>query len=592
MSTTEPDVEQRPTAEPTRPEATVRALVAGCAIGIVLAAGNVYTALKTGFIDGMSIMAALLGFVIFSSVKKLARRRYGPLENNITQTTAASAAIMSFVVGLPGPVAALDMMGMVPPGWAMAVWGAATGLLGIAAAIVLRRKLIVEDALPFPTGRATAELIDTIHSGREAAMRRAWLLAGTAAVAMAITWFREGSPRFIPQATPFGGAIAGVAVASLTIGMSWSPLLASVGAFIGPRGGVSVLLGGGIAWGVLAPRLLNAGIVREAGFGAFTAWLAWPALGLLAAGSFLPLLLDPGALRRSLRDLGALARGRAAGPPNAGLAAGAADRPVGSRLLGSLFLVSVVTLVLAGRIVFGISPAVTLIAVVLALVLTNVSARATGETDVAPIGPVGMLTQLAFAGAGAVGSMVTGWASSGASAQASGTLYAFRTGERVGASTRAQVGAQLVGCLLGAAVVVPVYFLLVRSYGIGTEALPVASAQSWKAMAEAVRGGTAALPPYAALAGGMGIATGVILTLCARTRIGRFVPSPAAIGMGMLVPGSYSLAIFVGAMAVMIARRVRPGLNESVVLTVAAGGMAGESLMGVIAAALMAAGAL
>jgi hypothetical protein len=152
MSTTEPNVEQRPTAEPAPPEATVRALVVGCGIGIVLAAGNVYTALKAGFIDGGNITAALLGFVIFSSVKNLARRRYGPLENNITQTTAASAAIMSFVVGLPGPVAALDMMGMVPPGWAMAVWGAAAGLLGIAAAIVLRRKLIVDDALPFPTG--------------------------------------------------------------------------------------------------------------------------------------------------------------------------------------------------------------------------------------------------------------------------------------------------------------------------------------------------------------------------------------------------------------------------------------------------------
>jgi uncharacterized oligopeptide transporter (OPT) family protein len=592
MSMIEPDAEPRPSAEPARPEATVRALVVGCGIGVVLAAGNVYTALKTGFIDSGSIMAALLGFVIFSSVKDLARRRYGPLENNITQTTAASAAIMSFVVGLPGPVAALHLMGMVPPGWAMAVWGAAAGLLGIAAAIVLRRKLIVDDALPFPTGRATAELIETIHTGREAAVRRAWLLAGAAAVAVAITWFREGSPKLIPQATAFGGSIAGVAVASLTLGMSWSPLLASTGALIGLRGAVSVLLGGAIAWGVLAPRLLNAGIVREAGFGPFTSWLAWPALGLLAAGSFLPLLLDPGSLRRSLRDLSALARGRSARPPKPGAAAGAADRPVGSRLLASLFIASVVTLVLAGRIVFGISPAVTLLAVGLALVLTNVSARATGETDVAPIGPVGILTQLAFAGAGAAASMVTGWASSGASAQACQALYAFRTGERVGASTRAQVGAQLLGCLLGAAVVVPVYFLLVRSYGIGTEALPVASAQSWKAMADAVRGGTAALPPHAALAGGLGIATGVILTLCARTRMGRFVPSPAAIGMGMLVPGSYALAIFAGALAVMIARRVRPGLNESVVLTVAAGGMAGESLMGVVAAALMAAGAL
>jgi uncharacterized oligopeptide transporter (OPT) family protein len=138
----------------------------------------------------------------------------------------------------------------------------------------------------------------------------------------------------------------------------------------------------------------------------------------------------------------------------------------------------------------------------------------------------------------------------------------------------------------------PVYFLLVKTYGIGTEALPAAGAQSWKAMAEAIVGSAASLPRYAPLAGGLGLAAGALLALAARTRVGRFLPSPAAMGMAMLIPGSYSLAIFVGTAAVMIARRLRPGLDESEVLTVAAGGMAGESLMGVAAAALTAAGAL
>ena len=40
-----------------------------------------------------------------------------------------------------------------------------------------------------------------------------------------------------------------------------------------------------------------------------------------------------------------------------------------------------------------------------------------------------------------------------------------------------------------------------------------------------------------------------------------------------------------GAMAVVVARRLRPDLTESTVLTIAAGGMAGESLAGVLVAA-------
>jgi uncharacterized oligopeptide transporter (OPT) family protein len=111
-------------------------------------------------------------------------------------------------------------------------------------------------------------------------------------------------------------------------------------------------------------------------------------------------------------------------------------------------------------------------------------------------------------------------------------------------------------------------------------------------MADAIGGGTSALPPYAMLAGGLGLAAGALLTLGARTRVGRFVPSPAAMGMAMLIPGSYSFAIFVGAMVVVIARRVRPDLSEAAVLTLAAGGMAGESLAGVLVAALTAAGLL
>ena len=300
----------------------------------------------------------------------------------------------------------------------------------------------------------------------------------------------------------------------------------------------------------------------------------------------MPLLLDVGMLRRTLRNLVALARGGSAG----GRRAAAAERPIGA--LVPLFLGGVVILLLVGRSVFGIGSGALIATIVIALLLTNVSARATGETDVAPVGAVGNLTQIAFAGAGAATSLLTGAASSASSAQASVMLYAFRAGERLGASPRPRIAGQLLGAALGAAIVVPVYLIVVKAYGVGTEALPAASAQSWKAMAEAIQGGAAALPPRALLAGGLGLATGIVIALAARTRVGRFLPSPAAMGMAMLIPGSYALAIFAGAMAVVAARRVRADLSGEAVLTAAAGGMAGESLAGVIVACLSALGLL
>ena len=122
-----PAVDQQPGA---RRELTARALLLGCAIGAVLAAGNVYTGLKTSFIDGGSIIAALLGFTFFTTWKRLSRTPYLALENNITQTTASSAAIMSFVAGVPGALPALSMMGHSYPAWAIAAWGVALGFLG------------------------------------------------------------------------------------------------------------------------------------------------------------------------------------------------------------------------------------------------------------------------------------------------------------------------------------------------------------------------------------------------------------------------------------------------------------------------------
>jgi uncharacterized oligopeptide transporter (OPT) family protein len=156
----------------------------------------------------------------------------------------------------------------------------------------------------------------------------------------------------------------------------------------------------------------------------------------------------------------------------------------------------------------------------------------------------------------------------------------------------AQMWAQILGAVIGAAAAVPAYIAITHAYGIGTEALPSPSALSWKATAEAVRGGVAAMPRYAAAAGAIGFAVGIILSALGRTRWGRFVPSPAAMGMAVIEPFSLSMTVFLGGLLLVIIKRVRPSMPEAELMSVAAGGIAGESVMGVIVAALLATGLL
>src|SRR6476620_5775897 len=87
-------------------EVTWRAIVMGCVLGALLAAANTYTTLALGFLDGGYIVASVVSFAYFAPLRGLARA-YSALENNLTQTIASSAAGMSMVIGLGGPIPAL-----------------------------------------------------------------------------------------------------------------------------------------------------------------------------------------------------------------------------------------------------------------------------------------------------------------------------------------------------------------------------------------------------------------------------------------------------------------------------------------------------
>jgi OPT family oligopeptide transporter len=357
-------------------------------------------------------------------------------------------------------------------------------------------------------------------------------------------------------------------------------LLLGTGLLIGPRNGLSLLAGALVGWGGLAPLSIRLGLVPRAEFPLLSAWLLWPGVGLMTSAALTSLALHWKAFGRGVRDLAQLRFGeaRTRGP-----------------WIWALPIAAIGLVVILGRSVFGLHPLLTLLALALSVILATVAARATGETDIAPITQMGQLTQI-FIGAVAPGqvavNVLSGSVVAADATQTSQTLWSLKTGHLLGADRRRQLWAQWIGVLAGAVVVVPAYELVSRAYGLGSESLPAPTALSWKGLAELVHLGVAGLPPGVRGFTLSAIVLGAVLALLDQSPLSRFLPSAVAMGVGFLAPASYAVTIAAGSIILALARAWRPGWSEGYAAPIASGAIAGESLLGVLIAILLATGVM
>jgi uncharacterized oligopeptide transporter (OPT) family protein len=561
-------------------ELTPRALIGGCLIGAGLAVSNIYMGLKTGLWESGSIMAAVLGFSGLSALGRRWGGAPGRLETNLTQTAASAAGAMPAAAGLLGTLPALALMGISVPAWSLVAWGAALGLLGVLASHLLRRRVLVDEALPFPTGVATAEVITAMHQGGQVRQPgRARALVGAGLFSMALTWLRDVFT-WVPGLTALPGRLAGLPAATFTWGIGWMPMALGIGLMAGLPMGLSMLLGAVLAWGVLAPALVGSEVVAASGgYDALAGWLIWPGVGLMVGAALVSLGAQARSLLGAMKDLRSLGSG-GEGP----------SRWVLATALGAGGVVLVL-----GVGVFGLSLLHTLVMLALVVPLCAVCARGAGQMDVAPVGQMGQIAQAASgalfpgpAGLNIAASSVV----AGAVSQTGVSLWSLKAGHLLGAAPQRQLLAQMLGVLVGAVVAVPAYLLLVQTHAVGSEVFPVPSAQQFRVVAELATQGFSGLPPYAAQAAGIGFGVGAALTLAARGRLERFLPSPVAMGIGFILPAYFAVTIALGGLLAMLARRVRPQWTAQYLPAVGAGTIAGESLMGLAIAALTGLGLL
>jgi uncharacterized oligopeptide transporter (OPT) family protein len=557
------------TPRPAR-ELTGRAILIAVLVAALMGAAEPAVVLKIGYGPNMSVVSAFLGFIAISLIGLATGTRGTRFENNLVQTagTAAGSGVGFMAVVL----AAIDMlnqrglMNLHLSTLQIFSWLAPSGLLGVLLAVPLRKHYIDQENLTFADGTAAGETLLVLDQGPKEAGPRVAALAFGGVLSAGITLLRDGA-RVIRDHVTF--AFLSPHAEALRLGSEVGVLSLGAGMLIGARVTLSTGLGMLLGW-VIAPEPLFArGLVPELTFNSvLQRWVMWPATGLMVAGGLTALALKWSVIAKTFRGLGAKH-------------ADGGDFPMRWVLWGAL--ASAAALAAVQKISLGFPLWLSVVSVLLSIVLMLVGIRVLGETNWAPISAMANLMQAVFAvlAPGHIPINMIGSGMSGAvAANGEHLMQDYRAGKIVGSTNRNLTYLQLIGVPVGALAVSIAYPLLRDRYGVGGEGgLTSPISVKWAGFAELLAQGFGALPRSAFVALLAAIVLGIVLTLVEATRFGRFVPSPTAIGLGMLIPGFVVFPMMVGGVLQAVWRRASPRTEAVYDIPLASGFITGEALL-------------
>jgi len=239
-------------------EFTVRALLIGLVLAVVLGAANAYLGLKAGMTIAATYPAAVIGMAVLRFFKG------SILEENFTRT-----------VGSIGESVAAGAIFTLPAFYISGIWSGEEfsslssyltaslilitgGTLGVLFVALLRRMMVEDKDLPFPESVAAAEIHKTGQSGTGGSkyLFTAMIVGALVKIAGELKLFATGWITFFktaPAALASGKTLQGGFFAG---GPAISPAYLGVGYIIGPRLSALNFSGLVIAWGLMVPVLL------------------------------------------------------------------------------------------------------------------------------------------------------------------------------------------------------------------------------------------------------------------------------------------------------------------------------------------------
>lgn len=595
-------------------ELTIRSVILGGLITLLFTAANVYLGLKAGLTFATSIPAAVISMAIL---------RLLPggtiLENNIVQTIASAAGTLSAIIFvLPGLVILGYWQGF--PFLTTAAVCATGGILGVMFSVPLRRALVTGSDLPYPEGKAAAEVLivgsaegsgsDENKRGLATILVNALLSAG---VSLLISMKLVAGE--IARYFKIGAGATGAST-------SLSLALVGVGHLVGLSVGLAMLLGMAISWLGLVPYfsqgVAGADAAEIAG-SVFREKARFIGAGTIGVAAIWTLLKIIGPIVQGLKGAMAASAARSAGDSLA-----LTERDIPIKLVGAIIVATLIPIAFLLWQFLGATPlagmaapmiGLTILYILLAgVVIASVCGYMAGLIGASnsPISGVGILAVvgaslmlLGFFGRGGTPDETSAMIAYALFATAivfgiatisNDNLQDLKTGQIVGATPWRQQIALVIGVLFGSLAIPPVLDLLNNAFGFagsagaGENALAAPQALLISALAKGVLGGDLDWP-LLGLGALIGVAVIVLDELLGKA--GKRRLPPLGVGMGVYLPMALTFLIVVGTVLghyydKWAEARRDPEAAKRMGVLAATGLIVGESLFGVAFAGIVA----
>ena len=602
-------------------ELTLRSIIIGAILSVVLGAANAYFGLFSGLTVSASIPAAVISMAILKAFKNS-----NILENNMVQTAASAGE--SLAAGVIFTIPALVIMGY----WEEFNYIETTlisicgGVLGVLFTIPLRNALIVKEKLMFPEGVATAEVLKTGEGGGKSVKYLVYgaLMGGV---------FKFGYEALNLWKGIFEKATLLNQKLYLYFSLNLSPALVAVGYIVGLNIATLVFMGGVITWWFAIPtyigmngfeavagELVKAGKfdsidqvsahalggalwsvkMRFLGVGAMIVGGIWAVLNLRSA---LGVAFQSGvkAFKEGSKKMSQVIRTEL-------------DTPMSWVFIGiGIMIIPIFFIYLTIIQNVPVTLFMALIMVLAGFLFSAVAGYMAGLVGSSnnPISGVTIATILSTslllllllgsggAVSGAAGAILVGAVVCCAAAIAGDNMQDLKAGYVLGATPKNQQVMQMIGVVAGALLIAPVLNLLLLSKGIGSptpehpDPLTAPQATLMMSVATGIFGGEL---PWTIIS--IGAIIGVIIIIIdqyLKSKDSTFRMPVLAVAVGLYLPFELDSSIFLGGVLAWALNRSfqKNGLGKSAIdkasnggLLIASGLITGEALMGILVALL------
>jgi putative OPT family oligopeptide transporter len=609
------------------PEFTLRAVLLGLVLTVVLGAANAYLGLRAGMTIAATYPAAVIGMAVLRLMKgSILEENIARTVGSIGESVAAGAifTIPAFVISGAWPVFDFEHAY-----WKSSILMLVGGVLGILFVTLLRRVMVEDPELPFPESVAASQ----IHIAGQQGSRAAKILFGNMGFGGIVYLLGQfslfsSSRDFIVNVGNIGssfvrmgrsatapklpaGAVTTVSAPAI------SPAYLGVGYIIGPRLASLNFAGGVIAWGLLVPLILFLGgptlvaqfapagtTMPDTGFWAGQAGAVWSFIvrpiavgGMLVGACF--------TLFRMRKSLGiGMARAVSDLKKSASAHAGTArtERDLNAKFVFTglfIVLISMVFLYKSYADSWGPGMVAAIVMIIVGFFFAAVSGNLVGMIG-SSNNPISGLTLAALVIAAILMVLmgVSGIHGVAAvlgvapvvcisSAVAGEMLQDLKVGHILGGTpSKMQIG-DFMGVTVASFALLPVLLLLNQAninsggIGFGDRQLPAPQAGLMAMLSRGIVGGEMAWPLIV-----VGILMGIALIMIE-------VKSPMLFAVGMYLPLETTFAIFLGGMIRWVTDKMRDSKNfneaqkarvENAGVLTASGFIAGEALMGIVIA--------